>query len=86
VEEKPETEEAAMAKYPIVVVKENPGDPKTGGKLTIQVKWFESGQEWVTELKFPHLVQTVRDDALMNGAPVRKKDGKYELELGNIDI
>jgi hypothetical protein len=75
-----------MAKYPIVVVKENPGTPDTGGKLTIEVKWYESGMERVVELKFPHLVGTVRDEATLNGTQVRKANGKYALELGDVDI
>lgn len=75
-----------MAKYPIVVVKENPGTPDAPGKLTIEVKWYESGMERGVELKFPHLVGTVRDEASVNGTPVRKANGRFALELGDVDI
>ena len=75
-----------MAKYPIVVVKENPGTPDSPGKLVIEVQWYESGRVRSTELKFPHLVGTVREEADMNGTQVRKQDGKFKLELGDVEI
>lgn len=68
-----------MAKYPIVVVKENPGTQDTPGKLVVAVQWSEEKE---VELKFPWIVGALRPTATLNGQTIEARDGTYELELG----
>lgn len=78
-----------MAKYPIVVVKENPGTQESGGKLVVEVQWLEEGSEnraQILEMKLPKVIGAVRNQAELNGVKVETSDRKYTLELGERDV
>jgi hypothetical protein len=68
-----------MAKYPIVVVKENPGSPETPGKLVVAV---QLGPDHEVELKFPHVIGALGPTATLNGEPIDAENREYVLELG----
>lgn len=68
-----------MAKFPIVVVKENPGTVETPGKLVVSV---QTDQEHLVELKFPMVVGSLRQYAIVNGKEVPAEGGAFVIELG----
>lgn len=68
-----------MAKYPIVVVKENPGTQETPGKLVVAVQLSPDDE---VELKFPHVVGALGSTATLNGRPIEGDGKEYILELG----
>ncbi len=68
-----------MAKYPIVVVKENPGTQDTPGKLVVAV---QLGPENEVELKFPYVIGALGPTATLNGRPIDAEGKEYVLELG----
>ena len=76
-----------MAKYPIVVVKENPGTQEIAGKLTITVKWRDDETAKVNEamFKLPDVVGKLSGRAELNGKPVEADNGEFRLELGSTD-
>jgi hypothetical protein len=74
-----DAKEARMAKFPIVVVKENPGTVETPGKLVVSV---QTDQEHQVELKFPLVVGSLRQYATVNGKEIPATDGTYVIELG----
>lgn len=71
-----------MAKFPIVVVKENPGTQVEPGKLVVAVRLSEEKE---VELKFPWIIGALGPTATLNGQPIEAKNGTYELELGEDD-
>ena len=71
-----------MAKYPIVVVKENPGTQESPGKLVVAVQFAPNNE---AELKFPHVIGAVKSKATFNGRPVDADNGEYRLELGETE-
>ncbi|MGH7566446.1 MAG: hypothetical protein ACREK2_06425 [Gemmatimonadota bacterium] len=71
-----------MAKFPIVVVKENPGTQVEPGKLVVAVQLSEEKQ---VELKFPWIVGALRPTATLNGQTIEATDGAYKLQLGEDD-
>lgn len=76
-----------MAKYPIVVVKENPGTQEVAGKLTITVQWRDDETTKVNQamLKLPDVVGKLSGRAELNGKPVEASNGEFRLELGSTD-
>jgi hypothetical protein len=68
-----------MAKFPIVVVKENPGTPETPGKLVVSV---QTDQDRQVELKFPWVVGSLRAYATVNGKEIPAEGGAFVIELG----
>jgi wyosine [tRNA(Phe)-imidazoG37] synthetase (radical SAM superfamily) len=76
---KHEREETVMAKYPIVVVKENPGTQEEPGKLVVAV---QLGPENEVELKFPHVIGALGPTATLNGEPIDAENREFILELG----
>lgn len=77
-----------MAKYPIVVVKENPGTQESPGKLVVEVQWLEEGENRVQilEMKLPKVIGAVRNQAEVNEVEIKTTDKKYTLELGERDV
>jgi len=72
-----------MAKrFPIVVVKENPGTQVEPGKLVVAVQLSEEEE---VELKFPKVIGTLRPSATLNGQPIEAVNRTYTLELGEED-
>jgi hypothetical protein len=74
-----DVKEARMAMFPIVVVKENPGTVETPGKLVVSV---QTDQEHQVELKFPMVVGSLRQYAIVNGEKIPARDGTFVIELG----
>lgn len=87
----PNNEEAAMAMFPIVVVKEKRSsvgaEQVEGGTLSVRIAWYDRASKEVQHLDLDtHLRDVIRDAALMQGMPVRAVDGAYQIELGDEDI
>lgn len=71
-----------MAKYPIVVVKENPGTQVEPGKLVVAVQLSEEEE---VELKFPKVIGALRPTATLNDQTIEAVNRTYTLELGEED-
>jgi hypothetical protein len=86
----PDTEEAAMAMFPIVVVKERRStvgaEQTAGGTLTVQIVWHDKITGFQHLELITHLEDVIRDDALVQGTRVRAVDRTFQIELGDEDI
>jgi hypothetical protein len=87
----PETEEAAMAMFPIVVVKEkrsSVGAQQTeGGTLSVRIAWYDRASKEVQHLELDtHLRDVIGDTAVIQGMTARAVNGAYQIELGHEDI